>query len=402
MLHPVRKLLTMSCGAKMFAYFAVYYFRMKFQNSAILSLGSNMGDRLHNLQQGIEYIHNNIATVVKVSGIYETPAMGFAGDAFYNCAIAVHTTKDAHELLQGLLAAEEQGGRVRSTTGEYISRTIDIDIIAFNDAVISETHLHIPHPRMQERNFVLYPMRDIASGWNHPVLRKNIGQLISASGDTSDSKLVTKLTAPLTIFNPEKFNYIAIEGNIGAGKTSLASKIAEDFNGKLVPERFADNPFLPLFYEDQVRYAFSLEMSFLADRYQQITDDLAQFNLFSDFVVADYHIFKSLIFSKVTLSEDEYRLYRRLFDIMYKELPRPGLYVYLYQSTPRLLEHIKKRGRSYEQDISAEYLDSINRGYLDYIKSVQGLNVLIIDVTNRDFVNKQEDYLWLLGEINKS
>ncbi|MFP9118330.1 2-amino-4-hydroxy-6-hydroxymethyldihydropteridine diphosphokinase [Flavobacterium sp. RNTU_13] len=375
---------------------------MKFQNSAILSLGSNMGHRLNNLQQAIDYIHTHVATVVSVSGIYETPALGFEGDAFYNCAVVVHTTRNATQLLEGILIAEQQGGRVRAASGEYISRTIDVDIIAFNDEVIHEPNLQVPHPRLQDRNFVLYPLRDVAPHWVHPVLKKDVSKLIASTTDNSDCKWEMKLPAPLKAYNPEKFNYIAIEGNIGAGKTSLASKMSEDFNGKLVLERFADNPFLPLFYEDQGRYAFSLEMSFLADRYQQITDDLSQFNLFSDFVVADYHIFKSLIFSKVTLSEDEYRLYRRLFDIMYKELPKPGLYVYLYQNTPRLLEHIRKRGRDYEQDISTEYLENINRGYLDYIKSVQGLNVLVIDVTDRDFVNNQEDYLWILEQINKS
>ncbi len=388
----------------MFPYFAALrnMVRMKFQNSAILSLGSNMGHRLNNLQQAIDYIHTHVATVVSVSGIYETPALGFEGDAFYNCAIVVHTTKSATQLLDGILIAEQQGGRVRAASGEYISRTIDVDIIAFNDEVIHEPNLQVPHPRLQDRNFVLYPLRDVAPHWVHPVLKKDVSKLIASTTDNSDCKWEMKLPAPLKAYNPERFNYIAIEGNIGAGKTSLASKMSEDFNGKLVLERFADNPFLPLFYEDQVRYAFSLEMSFLADRYQQITDDLSQFNLFSDFVVADYHIFKSLIFSKVTLSEDEYRLYRRLFDIMYKELPKPGLYVYLYQNTPRLLEHIRKRGRDYEQDISTEYLENINRGYLDYIKSVQGLNVLVINVTDRDFVNNQEDYLWILEQINKS
>lgn len=388
----------------MFPYFAALrnMVRMKFQNSAILSLGSNMGHRLNNLQQAIDYIHTHVATVVSVSGIYETPALGFEGDAFYNCAVVVHTTKSATQLLDGILIAEQQGGRVRAASGEYISRTIDVDIIAFNDEVIHEPNLQVPHPRLQDRNFVLYPLRDVAPHWVHPVLKKDVGKLIASTTDNSDCKWEMTLPAPLKAYNPEKFNYIAIEGNIGAGKTSLASKMSEDFNGKLVLERFADNPFLPLFYEDQGRYAFSLEMSFLADRYQQITDDLSQFNLFSDFVVADYHIFKSLIFSKVTLSEDEYRLYRRLFDIMYKELPKPGLYVYLYQNTPRLLEHIRKRGRDYEQDISTEYLENINRGYLDYIKSVQGLNVLVIDVTDRDFVNNQEDYLWILEQINKS
>ena len=173
----------------------------------------------------------------------------------------------------------------------------------------------------------------------------------------------------------------------------------EDFNAKSVLERFADNPFLPKFYEDQNRYAFPLEMSFLADRYQQISDDLAQFDLFKDFIVADYHIFKSLIFAKVTLAEDEFRLYKTMFDIIYKEMPKPDLYIYLYQSTERLLENIKERGRNYEQEIPAEYLEKINNGYLDYIKSQTNLNILIIDVTNRDFQNNQEDYVYILNEI---
>jgi len=372
---------------------------MKFQNTAILSLGSNMENRMEHLQSAISLIHNNVATVVAVSGIYETPAFGFEGDDFYNCAVLVHTCKSAHQLLEGIMKAEQEGGRIRSTTERYSSRTIDIDIISFNNEIIAEEHLQVPHPRMQDRNFVLYPLRDIAPHWEHPVLHKNVSALI-AQNSAGPCGFVMKLPAPLAALEPHRFNYIAIEGNIGAGKTTLAGKISEDFNAKLVLERFADNPFLPKFYKDQARYAFSLEMSFLADRYQQLTDDLSQFDLFRDFVVADYHIFKSLIFSKVTLSEDEYRLYRKLFDIMYKEMRKPGLYIYLYQSTDRLLEHIRKRGRSYEQEIKAEYLENINRGYLEYIKSQTGLNVLIIDVTDRDFVNRQEDYIWLLGQIN--
>jgi len=142
-------------------------------------------------------------------------------------------------------------------------------------------------------------------------------------------------------------------------------------------------------------------MSFLADRYQQLSDDLAQFDLFKDFIVADYHIFKSLIFAKITLQEDEYRLYRNLFDIIYKEMPKPDLYIYLYQNTGRLLENIKKRGRAYEQNIEGDYLDKINNGYLEYIKSQTDLNVLIIDVSNRDFVKNHEDYLFILNEIQK-
>jgi deoxyadenosine/deoxycytidine kinase len=198
-----------------------------------------------------------------------------------------------------------------------------------------------------------------------------------------------------------QFNYIAIEGNIGAGKTTLATMMAEDFNAKTVYERFADNPFLPKFYKDQNRYAFPLEMSFLADRYQQIADDLSQLDLFKDFVVADYHIFKSLIFAKVTLAEDEFRLYNTLFSIIYREMPKPDLYIYLYQNTERLLQNIRKRGRSYEQEIPAAYLEKINNGYLDFIKTQQNLNVLVLDVSDLDFVKNQSDYIYILNEIEK-
>lgn len=373
---------------------------MKFQNTVILGLGSNMGNRLENLQSSINYIHNHIATVAKVSGLYENPSVGFDGEDFYNCCIVVHTQKHPHELLAQLQKAEHEGGRVRSATERYHSRSIDIDIIAFNNEIINDEQLLVPHPRMQDRNFVLIPLRDVDAVWVHPVLKQDIHTLIANSSDNSACEFVLQLPAPIEELKPQRHNYIAIEGNIGAGKTSLAGKIAQDFNGKIVLERFADNPFLPQFYKDPQRYAFSLEMSFLADRYQQLTDDVSQFNVASDFIVADYHIIKSLIFSKVTLGDDEYVLYRKLFDIMYGEMRRPGLYVYLYKTTATLLEHIKLRGRSYEQDIEADYLDRINQGYLDYIKTQSGLNVLILDVSNRDFVHNQEDYIWALEQIH--
>jgi len=239
----------------------------------------------------------------------------------------------------------------------------------------------------------------LISNWEHPIDKISISEILSNCTDESDCNSIYKLINPLEKVDFKNCNYIAVEGNIGAGKTTLVSKIAEDFNAKTVLERFADNPFLPKFYKDQNRYAFPLEMSFLADRYQQISDDLAQFDLFKDFVVADYHIFKSLIFAKITLADDEYRLYSNLFHIIYKEMPKPDLYVYLYQNSERLLQNIKKRGRSYEQEIPAEYLDKINTGYLDYIKSQTDLNVLIIDVSDRDFVKNHADYLFILNEI---
>jgi len=374
---------------------------MKSQHQVVLSLGTNQGNRLRNIQNCIQLIHQEIGTVIKISKLYETPSWGFDSDAFYNCALVIHTFSSAHKILDQILNIEKQLGRVRGTTSEYQSRIIDIDLITFDEEIIDTEELQVPHPLMQNRSFVLLPMIDLNLDWKHPVFHKKITELLEISPDNSVCTMVQDLEMPLDKIPLERFNYIAFEGNIGAGKTTLATKIAEDFNAKTVLERFADNPFLPKFYEDQNRYAFPLEMSFLADRYKQLSDDLAQFDLFKDFIVADYHIFKSLIFAKITLAEDEYRLYRSLFDIVYREMPKPDLYIYLYQNSDRLLENIKKRGRDYEQKIPASYLDKINSGYLDYIKSQTGLNVLIIDVSNRDFVKNQEDYLYVLGEIQK-
>lgn len=374
---------------------------MKSQHQVVLSIGSNQGNRLENIQNCISLIHQEVGTVIRVSKLYETPAWGFESDAFYNCAVLLHTASSSQKILNQVLKVEKQLGRIRLNQDGYQSRIIDVDVIVFDDEIIESEKLQIPHPLMQNRNFVLLPMQDLKLDWKHPVLQKTILELIAISPDDSVCTVVQDLKCPLSEIPLEKFNYIAFEGNIGAGKTTLVHKIAEDFNAKTVLERFADNPFLPKFYKDQNRYAFPLEMSFLADRYQQLSDDLAQFDLFKDFIVADYHIFKSLIFAKITLQEDEYRLYRNLFDIIYKEMPKPDLYIYLYQNTERLLQNIKKRGRNYEQNIEAEYLDKINNGYLEYIKSQTDLNVLIIDVSDRDFVKKQEDYLYVLDKIQK-
>lgn len=374
---------------------------MKSQHQVVLSIGSNQGNRLENIESCINLIHQEVGTVIKVSKLYETPAWGFESDAFYNCALLLHTASSAQKILNQVLKVEKQLGRIRSNKEGYQSRIIDVDLIIYDDEIIESEKLQVPHPLMQNRNFVLLPISDLKLDWKHPVFQKSISELIAVSPDNSVCTVVQDLKNPLQEIALEHFNYIAFEGNIGAGKTTLVHKIADDFNAKTVLERFADNPFLPKFYKDQNRYAFPLEMSFLADRYQQLSDDLAQFDLFKDFIVADYHIFKSLIFAKITLAEDEYRLYRNLFDIIYKEMPKPDLYVYLYQNTERLLQNIKKRGRSYEQNIEAEYLDKINNGYLEYIKSQFDLNVLIIDVSNRDFVKKQEDYLFVLDEIRK-
>lgn len=195
------------------------------------------------------------------------------------------------------------------------------------------------------------------------------------------------------------YNYIAIEGNIGAGKTTLSTRMSQQFNTRLILEQFEDNSFLPKFYEDPSRYAFPLELSFLADRFQQLKSQLAVQDMFHPVTIADYFILKSLIFAKKTLNSEEFTLYTRLFSIIENVLPKPDLLVYLYLDISRLQSNIRSRGRVYELKIEDDYLQKIQEGYLDYIRQQQGLRVLLIDTNKLDFVARQEDYDTLIGII---
>ncbi len=198
-----------------------------------------------------------------------------------------------------------------------------------------------------------------------------------------------------------RYNFITIEGTIGAGKTSLASMIAEEFNAKLILEGFADNPFLPKFYKEADKYAFPLELSFLAERYQQLTDQLSKQDLFKNFTISDYFINKSLIFAQKTLQDDVFGLYSKLFHIINSSLPKPDLLVYLYVSVERLQENIKSRGRDYEQNIENEYLEKIQTGYFEFIRLHQDMRILILDVNDIDFVHKPEDYRKIISIIDQ-
>lgn len=200
------------------------------------------------------------------------------------------------------------------------------------------------------------------------------------------------------------YNYIAIEGTIGAGKTTLATRISNDFNGKLVLEEFEGdkNPFLPKFYKEPEKYSFQLEMTFLALRYQQLKDKLGALDLFHDFIISDYYVAKSLIFSRNNLQEDEYQLFSRFFNIIFSDMPKPELLVYLYCDVDRLQANIHKRGRSYEQEISDEYLADIQEGYLNFLNQQQSnMRILLLDTTRMDFVANESDYRRIIEAIDQ-
>ena len=312
------------------------------KHEVYISLGSNLGNRKSYLQSATNLINQRIGKVEKISSIYQTPAWGFEGEFFYNSCLIIKTSLLPNEVLDKLLEIEKVLGRVRNTKSKgYQSRCIDLDILLYDNLIIDTPILQIPHPQMQHRRFVLMPLAEISPEKVHPSLQKTIAELLKTTQDTSKISITNEKIDQKLKFSPfNQYNYIAIEGNIGSGKTTLSTKIANDFNARLILEQFSENPFLPKFYENPKQYGFTLEMSFLTERYQQMSEQLKQINLFQPFIVSDYDIFKSLIFSKVTLTEDEFILYRKLFYILYNQIVKPDLYVFLYQNIDRLIENI--------------------------------------------------------------
>jgi deoxyguanosine kinase len=196
-----------------------------------------------------------------------------------------------------------------------------------------------------------------------------------------------------------QYHYIAIEGNIGAGKTTLAHLLAKKLNARLILEQFADNPFLPKFYENPKQNAFPLELFFMAERYKQLKDTIHTKDLFQNITVSDYFFMKCLLFAKINLMEEEFRLYQRLYDIMQAQLIFPDVIIYLHSPVQKLQKSIKKRNRVYEQNIADEYLFSIQETYTSYIKQ-HNIKTIFIDASNADFLSNEAHLQTILNALS--
>lgn len=200
--------------------------------------------------------------------------------------------------------------------------------------------------------------------------------------------------------NSTTHRFIAIEGNIGAGKTTLAQKLSEEYDAQLVLEQFETNPFLPKFYENPDRYTFHTEVHFLLDRHRQIKAWIAQHHQQTQATISDYMFDKSLVFAEANLPPDEFELYQRLFKALFHELPQPDLLIYLHAPIPRLLQHIKQRGRDYEQAMSPNYLLQIETTYLRHLAQLSQQRILLIHTHQLDYVHQPQHYAELLAWLN--
>ncbi len=197
-----------------------------------------------------------------------------------------------------------------------------------------------------------------------------------------------------------KYSFITIEGNIGAGKTTLAHLLSKHYNARLILEQFADNPFLPKFYESPQQFAFPLELFFMAERFKQLKELIQQKDLFQNVTISDYLFTKCLLFAKVNLPDDEFRLYQRLFEIIHQQLVQPEILIYLHVPLIKLQQNIKKRNRPYEQNIQNEYLFDIQETYTNYIKQ-HNVKTLFVDASKADFLGNEEHLKTIINALDK-
>ena len=363
-------------------------------HQAIISLGSNLGNRLDLLNRALALIEKEGVKIKTLSSIYETPAWGFNGSPFYNACALIETSMSPKGLLSGFFKIEEKLGRFRNLINGYSARQIDLDLLFYEDNIVSLQDIKIPHPRLHLRNFVLVPLVEIAPQWHHPILKKTTLELLQISPDRDIlEKLPFKNWVP-PIF--DTFSYIIIEGNIGVGKTTLAQKIASDYKLSFLKESFAENPYLEKFYTDPVSNSLPLEQFFLKDRMKQTN---AFWNQNKGKTVSDYNIQKSLIFARKNLNDIDFKLYQSEFNEIYPNLKLPDIMVYLHNDIETLKVHIKKRGRYFEQNIKNEYLEQIELGYKQFIRSDLPYPVISINTKNLNFVTNEADYQALLRII---
>lgn len=358
----------------------------------IVHLGSNLGNRELHLLHARQLLESRVGTIIRTSAIYRSEPWGLSQQPdFLNQALLLSTSLSPNDLLQTILELEREMGRERGE--KWGPRLIDVDIISYDDVIIHEPQLQIPHPQMHRRNFVLIPLAEIAPDWRHPENGKTAQELLAESGDA------LKVEPYRAESNPEirqsgslPWSFMVIEGNIGAGKTTLCQMMARDFGCKLILEQFAENPFLPFFYQNPERYAFPVELFFMTERHKQLQEELQQKSLFQTSVVADYFFLKTLLFAKNNLGEEEYRLFQRLFSVLNAAFPKPDLLVFLHRPVDALLSNIRKRGRGYEQDISAAYLAQIQQVYFDFFKSEPPFPIIVLDLAEADFQHNPAHY----------
>lgn len=360
----------------------------------IISLGSNLGNRLESLHKALALLEEYPISVKQLSRVYETPAWGFESAPFYNACVTIATDLNPNHLLEAFLAVEQRLGRSRLPKPGYTARSIDLDLLFYKNEIVHSRDLKVPHPKLHQRNFVLFPLLDIVPNFIHPILFQTIKQLVVKSPDPAKViPLPYNLGLP-PIFN--QFPFIAIEGNIGVGKSTLARKIAKQYQVKLYTESFADNPYLKDFYKNPIDHALQVEAFFLKDRFEK---DTYFWQKNQGGVVADFCLHKCLVFAAKNLSPKEFVTYKEKFDSEIEHKKSPSLLLFLKASIEQLKKQIQVRGRSFEQDIEESYLKGIGEEYRLLLNSKLSFPILECEVDHIDFEKDEYAFQKILRAV---
>lgn len=347
-----------------------------------LLLGSNLGEREKQLQLAESMLIDKVGHFVSASAVYETAAWGVTDQpTFLNKVLTLSTSLAAEEILQATQLIEKEVGMAKAY--KWGPRILDIDILLLDQVTISTPQLKVPHPEIPNRRFTLVPLAEVAGKLNHPTLNKTINQLLEECPD--------KL--PVSKYKPQPGFYIAIEGNIGIGKTTLARKLANHYDVGLVLEEFENNPYLEDFYASNKGVHLPLELFFLNHRYKQLQTNQGGAN-----TIADFALVKSMLFAEVNLKGAEYGLFKDIFDLYHAQLPKPALTIYLKSGIDQLQYQIKQRGRPYEQSIKDEYLLKIDAAYTSYFNRYEN-QLVSIDLSTLNLLNNPEHFQQLTETI---
>jgi 2-amino-4-hydroxy-6-hydroxymethyldihydropteridine diphosphokinase len=368
----------------------------------LLALGSNLNDREGYLRSALEAVRAIATTPVQKSKVYETAPVGPGPQGKYlNMVVRFSTRLEPRALLAFCKDTEARLGR--KARARWAAREIDMDILAYGREIIREDGLTVPHPSILDRQFVLVPMTDLDPEYMLPGFKESIGrqlqQCIEIQGPQDVEEYRPK--PPSQVALPERIRYVAVEGVIGVGKSTLVKALAERMGCMPLYEEFENNPFLSDFYKDKSRYAFQTQVFFFLSRYRQIQEVFQQQDMFRPQILSDYMFAKDKIFATLNLDENEMNLYYKFTEVLERNLAKPDYAIYLQADTKTLMSRIRMRDRPYERTMDEGYIEALNRAYNHFFHYYSGSPLLIINTNNIDFVRNPEDLNLLMETIAK-
>lgn len=370
--------------------------------TATLALGSNLGDRETFIQKALDALRTIAATPIRKSKVYETAPLGPGDQGKYlNLCVRFGTRLSSRELLDFCRETETRVGR--QPRGRWAAREIDLDILAYGRDIVHEEGLVIPHPHILDRQFVLVPLSDLDSdyvltGFSESV-SKQLQRCVEIQGRQDIAEYRPLPAGPLSL--PDRVRYLAVEGVIGVGKSTLVRALCDRMGCAPLYEEFENNPFLSDFYKDKSRYAFQTQVFFFLSRYRQIQELFQQQDLFRPQIVSDYMFAKDKVFATLNLDENELGLYYKFSEMLERELVKPDYVVYLQADTKTLMSRIRLRDRAYERTMEETYIEALNQAYNTYFHYYSASPLLVVNTNQIDFVKNPEDLDLLVQRITK-